>query len=61
MSDQYNIYALYFKVDLVKRKLYTKRPRGVEGKGNTIRRRRERGGSKNGREERRKVIMGEEE
>jgi hypothetical protein len=44
MSDQYNIYALYFKVDLVKRKLCTKRlERGGGGKGNTIRRRRERG------------------
>jgi hypothetical protein len=31
MSDQYNIYALYFKVDLVKRKLCTKRLRGEEG------------------------------
>ncbi len=33
MSDQYIIYALYFKVDLVKRKLCTKRPRGGEGEG----------------------------
>jgi hypothetical protein len=39
--------------------LYEERWRG--GKGNTIGRRRERVGLKNGREERRKVIMGEEE
>jgi hypothetical protein len=41
--------------------LYEEAERGWRGKSNTIERRRERGGLKNRREERTKVIMGEEE